>query len=143
MAYKPVDTDIKVVVGPCIDDTDFKTREMGIAPDAKGMDLSVIFETHDGEIITTSINPTVDGAHKWSHRGQGYYQLELPGIGGDYNNVESGVLRVVGYCEGVLPFSSVSYDVVPQKIYNSFVKGASDFVQARPYDSETGRRKEG
>ena len=31
MAYKPVDTAIKIIVGPLIDDTDFKSREESVA----------------------------------------------------------------------------------------------------------------
>ena len=42
MAMKPVDRNIKVVFGPAIDDTDFKSREEAITFDAPGMEIDVI-----------------------------------------------------------------------------------------------------
>ena len=39
MAKAPVDTALVIVVGPCIDDTDFKTIETGIAYNRYGDDI--------------------------------------------------------------------------------------------------------
>ena len=126
---KPVDTAIKVIVGPLIDDTDFKAREESVVFNAAGMEIDVIMEKTDGTVTTTAVVPTVAGAYDWAHTDQGYYELELPAsAGANYNNTEEGILTVVGYCTGVLPFRSVSYDIVPVTIYNSLITG-SDYLQ--------------
>ena len=123
MAYKPVDTAIKVVVGPLVDDSDYKTRETAIAYNADGMTIHVLMEKTDGTITVTAVTPTSGGLHDWAHKAQGYYELEIPASGGDYANTEEGILRVIGYCTGVLPFSSPAYDVVPTGVYDSLIKG--------------------
>ena len=118
MPYKPVDTAIKVIIGPLIDDTDFASREEAIAWNAAGMEIDVIVERADGTIVTTAITLTTGGDYDWAHTNQGYYEIELPASGGaSFNNTEEGILRVIGYCTGVLPFSSVSYDIVPTNVY--------------------------
>jgi len=127
MPMKPVDTAIKVILGPCIDDTDFKTREEALTYDQAGMEIDVILEKADGTITTTAVTPTTGGDYDWTHTDQGYYELELPASGGaSYNNDEEGILTVVGYCTGVLPFRSVAYDIVPTKVYNSIVDGSDN-----------------
>ncbi len=127
MPLKPVDTAIKVIVGPLIDDTDFKSREEAVAYNAAGMEIDVIVEKADGTITTTAVTPTTSGDYDWTHTDQGYYQLELPASGGaSCNNAEEGMLTVVGYATGVLPFRSQSYDMVPVKVYNSLVKGTDN-----------------
>jgi len=127
MPYKPVDAAIKVILGPLIDDTDFKTREEAVAFNAAGMEIHVILEKADGTVTTTAVVPTEAGDppsdYDWAHTEQGYYELELPAGGGaGFNNSEEGILHVAGYCTGVLPFRSPAYDVVPQQVYNSLVK---------------------
>jgi hypothetical protein len=128
MSFKPVDTNIKIIVGPLIDDTDFKTREEAVAYNATGMEIDVILEKTDGTITTTAVTPTSGGLHDWAHTDQGYYELEIPGGSGDYNNTEEGMLTVVGYCDGVLPFRSVAYDIVPAAVYNAIVKGTGNLT---------------
>ena len=124
MAYKPVDTAIKIIVGPLIDDTDFKSREESVAYNAAGLEIDVIVEKADGTIATTAVTPTTGGDYDWAHTDQGYYELELPASGGaSFNNTEEGIVRVVGYATGVLPFASIAYDVVPTTVYNSMVRG--------------------
>ena len=124
MPYKPVDTAIKVVVGPLIDDTDFKTREEAVAHNAPGMEIDVILEKHDGTVVITPVVPTSGGDYDWAHLDQGWYELELPASGGSsFNNTEAGILTVVGYATGALPFSSVAYDIVPVQVYDSIVRG--------------------
>jgi hypothetical protein len=113
MPMKPVDTTIKIIVGPLIDDTDFKTRETEIAYNADGMDIDVILEKTDGTVTHTAVTPTTGGDYDWAHTAQGNYELELPATGGaSFNNTEEGILRIVGYATGVMPFNSVSYDIV-------------------------------
>ena len=124
MPFKPVDTAIKVLVGPAIDDADFKSREEAIAYDAAGMEVDVIVEKADGTVTTTAVTPTTGGDYDWAHTDQGYYELELPASGGaSFNNTEEGILHVVACATGVLPFRSPGYDVVPAAVYNSLVKG--------------------
>jgi len=126
MPYKPVDQAIKVVLGPCIDDTTFKDREESLTYDQAGMEIDVILEKHDGTVTTTAVTPTSGGVHDWTHTDQGYYELEIPASGGDYDNDTEGILTVVGYCTGVLPFRSQSYDIVPEKVYNSLIEGSDN-----------------
>ena len=128
MPLKPVDNAIKVILGPCIDDTDFKTREEGLAHNQAGMEIDVILEKTDGTVTTTAVTPTAGGVHDWAHTDQGYYELEIPDAGGDYNNDTLGILRVVGYCTGVLPFSSVAYEIVPETVYASLAEG-DDYLE--------------
>jgi len=119
-----VDSAIKIIVKPAIDDTDFKTREEGLTYDQAGIEVTAILEKHDGTVVTTAITPTTGGDYDWAHTDQGAYELELPASGGaTFNNTEEGILTVLVYCTGVLPFGSVSYDIVSGAIYDSLVKG--------------------
>lgn len=113
MPTKPVNFAIGIVLGPLIDDTDFKSREESIAHDVPGMEIDILLEKADGSIVTTAVTPTRGGDYDWTHLDQGYYELRLPASGGaSFNNDQEGVLRAVGHCTGVLPFSSVAYDIV-------------------------------
>ncbi len=128
MPYKPVDTDIKVLVGPLIDDTNFKTREEAIAWNGSGVEFDVVIEKADGTVTTTAITLSAAGTHTWTHTDQGYYTITIPAAGGaNYSNNAEGVLTVIGYFTGVLPFRSVAYDIVNKKTYNSLVKGIETF----------------
>gem|GEM_PF-1763607 len=127
MPFKPVDQAIKVIVGPLIDDGDFKSREESIAYNEAGMEIDVILEKHDGTVTTTALTPTTSGDYDWAHTDQGYYELEIPASGGaSYNNDTEGTLTVVGFVTGVLPFRSASYDIVPEKVWNSLVEGSDN-----------------
>lgn len=129
MPFKPVDAAIKVIVGPAIDDTDFKSREETLAFNQAGMEIDVILEKHDGTIITTAVTPTAAGNYDWAHTDQGFYELELPASGGaSFNNTEEGMITVVAYCTGVLPFGSITYDVIPTMVYDSLVKGTDNLL---------------
>lgn len=125
MAAKPVDTDIKIVLGPCLDESDFKTREEALTYDQAGMEIDVILEETDGTISVTAVTPTTGGVYDWAHLDQGYYSLELPASGGaTFNNDALGILYAVGYCTGVLPFRSPVYSIVPKAIYEMNAKGS-------------------
>jgi len=128
MPLKPVDTAIRVILGPIIDDTDFKTREESITYDQAGIEIDVILEKSDGTITTTAVTPTTGDDHDLVHTDQGYYSLEIPASAGDYNNNALGTLHVVGYATGVLPFRSPTYDIVPAMVFNSLVAG-SDYLE--------------
>jgi hypothetical protein len=125
VASKPVDTAITIVLGPCIDDEDFKSREEELTYDQAGMEIDVILEETDGTISVTAVTPTESGDYDWTHLDQGYYSLELPASGGaSYNNDTLGILYAVGYCTGVLPFRSPVYSIVPKAIYEMNAKGS-------------------
>lgn len=124
MAKKPVDTAIVMVVGPCIDDTDFKSLEESIAYDAAGMDISLIVEKADNTSAVTAITLTSGGANDWTHKDGGYYEVEITSA----QNTEEGIAFVRGVCTGVLPFESFRYEITPANIYDAFVKG-TDYLK--------------
>ena len=125
MTYKPVDTAITMVVGPCIDDSDFKSLEEAIAYNAAGMDVSLIVEKTDGTTAVTAITLTTAGTSDWTHKDGGYYEVEVTAA----QNAEEGIAYVRGVCTGVLPFESAHYNVVKANVYDSWVKG-TDVLQA-------------
>jgi len=119
MTYKPVDTAIIMMVGPCIDDTDFKSLEEAIAYNAAGMDISLIVEKTDGTSAVTAITLTTGGTSDWTHKDGGYYEVEITAA----QNAEEGIAYLRGICTGVLPFESPRYDIVKANIYDSLIKG--------------------
>ena len=124
MTYKPVDTAITMVVGPCIDDTDFKSLEEAIAYNAAGMDVSLIVEKIDGTTAVTAITLTTGGTSDWTHKDGGYYEIEVTAA----QNAEEGVAYIRGVCTGVLPFESAHYNIVKANVYDSLIKG-TDLLQ--------------
>lgn len=124
MSYKPVDTAITIVVGPCIDNSDFKTLEESIAYNAAGMDVSLIVEKTDGTTTVTAITLTTGGTSDWTHKDGAYYEVEITAA----QNAEEGIAYLRGVCTGVLPFESVHYDIVKANVYDSWVKG-TDVLQ--------------
>ena len=124
MTFKPVDTAIVMVVGPCKDDTDMKTLEEAIAYNAAGMDVSLIVEKTDGTTTVTAITLTTSGTSDWTHIDGGYYEVEVTAA----QNAEEGIAYLRGVCTGVLPFESSKYDMVKANIYDSLIKG-TDVLQ--------------
>jgi hypothetical protein len=111
---KPVNETIQVVIGPIINDTDFKTRITNLAWNAAGMTITLIRENYtDQSVEQFAITPTVT---TWLPIANGYYQLEIP----DTTNDTEGVIHAVGYATGVLPFRSVVYSVVPDNVFDDF-----------------------
>lgn len=126
-----VDTAIEVFVNafPLIDDTDFKSRETGVAYNASGMDLVWNFQTPDGAVSQTAVTPTTAGVYDWTHVGDGMYKIEIPASGGaSINNDTEGVGWFTGVATGVLPWASPRYEMVPANISDSLVKG-TDLLQ--------------
>ena len=119
MSYKPVDTAITMIVGPCIDDSDFKTLEEAIAYNAAGMDISLIVEKTDGTTSVTVITLTTGGTSDWTHKDGGYYEVEITAA----QNIEEGIAYLRGVCTGVLPFESQRYNIVIANVYDSWIKG--------------------
>lgn len=107
MPTKNKDAAARFVVGPLIDDTDFKTLETGVAYDAAGMDVSLYEETQEGT-TKTALTLTTGGAQDWVEIGDGYYYVEITAAQLD----TAGVAWVGGVATGILPFESPHYDVV-------------------------------
>ena len=118
---KPVDTALVVTVGPLIDDTDFKTVEIAIAYDAAGMSVD-LFEETSGAVTKTDLTLTTGGANDWTHKGNGYYEIEITAA---QSNTE-GTLWAAGVCTGVLPFESPRYQIVPANVMDSIVLGTDN-----------------
>jgi len=119
MSSKPVDTAIVMVVGPLIDDTDFKSLEGAIVYNAAGMNVSLIVEKTDGTSAVTTITLTTGGTSDWTNKGNGYYEVEITAA----QNAEEGIGYIRGVCTGVLPFESAHYDIVKANVYDSLIKG--------------------
>jgi hypothetical protein len=54
----PVDTAVQIMVGPLIDDTDFKARETGVAYNAAGMDVDLLKSSDTGTPTSTGLTLT-------------------------------------------------------------------------------------
>jgi lysophospholipase L1-like esterase len=120
----PVDTVIEVVVGPLIDDTDYKTLETGVAYNAAGMSVDLVKKgVNSGSKTDLTLSNTDDADHNyWSELGNGYYLVRVTVA----QNDAEGTLLVNGVATGILPFSSVEYEVVPVKVYDALVAGSDN-----------------
>ncbi|MBW2623130.1 MAG: hypothetical protein JRD68_09515 [Deltaproteobacteria bacterium] len=119
MPYLPVDTAVVVEVGPLIDDTDFKSLEEAIAYDETNMDVDLLKKSA-ASLTKADLTLTSGGANDWTHKGSGVYEVEITAA----QNDTLGTLRLVGLCDGVLPFESPVYTVVPEMVYNALVAGS-------------------
>lgn len=119
MPFLPVDTAVVVEVGPLIDDTDFKSLEEAIAYNETNMDVD-LFKNSSAAVTKVDLTLTSGGASDWTHKGSGVYEIEITAA----QNDTEGTLRLVGLCDGVLPFESPVYTVVPAKVYNALVGGS-------------------
>lgn len=132
--WLPVDTAVVVTVGPLIDDTDFKTLETAIAYNAAGMSVDLI-QSSGAATTKTDLTLTTGSTQDWTHVGNGVYEIEITSL----QNGTEGNLQVVGVADGVLPFFSPVYTVVPALVYNSLVGGTDtlevDTVQVEGVDA--------
>jgi hypothetical protein len=119
MPFLPVDTAVVVEVGPLIDDMDFKSLEEAIAYDETNMDVDLLKKSATS-LSKTDITLTTAGDNDWTHKGSGVYEVEITAA----QNDTEGTLRLVGLCDGVLPFESPVYTVVPTMVYNALVAGS-------------------
>ncbi len=129
MRLLPVDTAITVIVNAMalIDDTDSKTREMGIVYNQAGMDLVWNFETTAGVPTQAAVTPTTAGDYDWTHLGDGIYTIEIPASGGaSINNDTEGYGWFSGFCTGVLPWTGPTYSFVPSNVVNGLVAGTDN-----------------
>jgi len=109
MIHIDVDAAVTVPVNimPLMDDTDFITRETGVAYNQAGMDLVWNFVTSAGVITQTAVTPTTSGDYDWTHVGDGMYKIEIPASGGaSINNDTEGTGYFSGICTGVLAWRS-------------------------------------
>lgn len=107
MIHIDVDTAVTVPVNvmPLTDDSDFVTRETGVAYNATGMDLVWNFVTCNGTITQTAVTPTTGGDYDWSEIGDAMYKIEIPASGGaSINNDTEGVGYFTGVATGILPW---------------------------------------
>jgi len=134
MAMKPVDRDIKVVLGPIVSSSDFITPDESLVFNSAGLELDVVLEKTNGSVVTTALVPTASGDYDFTHADQGYYELEIPAAGGSgFNNNAKGTLTVIGNATGVMPFRTVvSYDIVPGPVYDALVAGTETVTIPAP-----------
>lgn len=125
MPMIPVDTAVQLIVGPLVDDTDFKTLETGVAHNAAGMSVDFIKSSISGTPTKTDITLTTGSTQDWVELGNGMYYIEITAA----QNDTEGEVQLVGVATGILPFASPRYQVVSQQVYNSLVAG-SDTLNA-------------
>jgi len=129
----PVDTAVVVTVGPLIDNTDFKSQETAIAYDAAGMSVDLI-KSSGSATTKVDLTLTTGDVNDWTHVGSGYYEIEITAA----QNDTEGTLHVGGICDGVLPFESPVYTIVPLAVYNSLVAGTDKLgVDAQEISSDS------
>lgn len=133
-----VDTAISeapVNILPLLDDTDFKTRETGVAHNAAGMDLVWNFVTTAGAYTQTAVTPTTGGVYDWTHQGDGMYSIEIPASGGgSINNDAEGFGWFTGVATGVLPWRGPIIGFRAAAVNNALIDGGDylevDVIQA-------------
>jgi hypothetical protein len=92
---------------PLMSSVDFRTRIIGLAHDAPGMNLVYNFVTLDGTVAQTSVIPTDSGNYEWTHIGDGMYTVFIPDSGGvSINNDTEGFGWFTGIADGVLLWRS-------------------------------------
>lgn len=110
------------MVGPLIDDTNFKSLETGVAYNAAGMSVDLIKSSITGTPTKTDLTLTTGGSQDWVELGNGMYYIEITAA---QNNTE-GELQLVGVATGILPFISAKYQVVPTNVFNSLTAGSDN-----------------
>lgn len=113
-------TKTDVLVGPLVDDTDFKSPEESVAYNATGIDVDVIKGITKADI--TLANSAGDGY--WRHVINGYYALTLSTT----DTGTLGPLRVTFEATGVLPCWE-DFLVVPANVYDAMVAG-TDYLKS-------------
>ena len=109
-------TQVDVLIGPLIDDGDFKTVEESVAYNATGIDVDVIKGVTKADVSLA--NSAGDGY--WRHVANGYYAVTLSTT----DTGTLGRLRVTFEATGVLPCWEC-FVVVPANIYDSLIAGSN------------------
>lgn len=108
-------TQVDVLIGPLIDDGDFKSVEESVAYNATGIDVDVIKGVTKADVSLA--NSAGDGY--WRHVANGYYAVTLSTT----DTGTLGRLRVTFEATGVLPCWEC-FVVVPANIYDSLIAGS-------------------
>lgn len=124
-----VDTAITVPVNllALTDDTDFKSREIGIVYNQAGMDLVWNFQTTAGVTSQTAVTPTTAGDYDWTHSGDAMYKIEIPASGGaSINNDAEGAGWFTGICTGVLAWRGPEIHFRAAALNNALIDGGDE-----------------
>lgn len=122
---------VPVNVSALTDDTDFKTRETGVAYNAAGMDLTWNFIAADGSFTQTAVTPTSGGSYDWTHQGDAIYTIEMPATGGaSINNNQAGYGWFTGVATGVLPWTGPMHEFVPGGSITSGTPTTTSFISS-------------
>ena len=128
--WMDVDTalsEVPVNILALTDDTDFKTRETGIAYNQAGMDLVWNFVSTAGAYTQTAVTPTTGGDYDWNHQGDGMYTLEIPASGGaSVNNDTEGFGYFTGICTGVLHWRGPTIGFRAAALNNALIDGGDN-----------------
>ncbi len=108
-------TQVDILIGPLIDNGDFKSVEESVAYNAAGIDVDVVKGITKADV--TLANSAGDGY--WRHVANGYYALTLSTT----DTGTLGRLRATFEATGVLP-AWEDFVVVPANVYDSLVAGA-------------------
>ena len=108
-------TQVDILIGPLIDDGDFKSVEESVAYNAAGIDVDVVKGVTKADVVLA--NSAGDGY--WRHVANGYYALTLSTT----DTGTLGRLRATFEATGVLP-AWEDFTVVPANVYDSLVAGA-------------------
>lgn len=128
--------EVPVNILPLIDDGDFKSREVGIAYNAAGMDLVWNFVTTAGAFTQTAVTPTTGGLHDWAHQGDGIYTIEIPTASGDINNTEEGFGWFTGFATGVLPWRGPIIGFRAAALNDALIDGG-DYLKVKDDEGNT------
>jgi hypothetical protein len=104
-----------VLIGPLLNDTDFKAREAAISYDAAGIDVDVHKASGAKSDVALAAS---EGDGYWLHQANGNYSVTLS----DALTDTLGPLRVTWYATGVLP-GWRDCVVLPAAVYDSLAAG--------------------
>ena len=113
-------TQVDVLIGPLIDNGDFKAVEESVAYNATGIDVDVIKGVTKADVSLA--NSAGDGY--WRHVANGYYAVTLSTT----DTGTLGPLRVAFEATGVLPCWE-DFLVVPANVYDAMVAG-TDYLKS-------------
>ncbi len=112
---------VPVNIAALISDTDFKTRDEGIAYNESNMNLVWNFQTMAGVVTQTAVTPTTGGGdYDWSHLGDAMYAIGIPASGGaSINNDTEGYGWFSGLADGVLPWRGPTIQFLTEENSNA------------------------
>ena len=133
MPDREVSVNTLMTVGPVVDDSDY-TLEESVAWNAAGMDLVLHEVAYDGGAHTTTvITLTTGGDFDWVHLANAYYSVEITGA----------VLNIIGeawlegFADGIYPFRSPVYNILPTNISDAKYSTTLQNVDAKKLNGAT------